>query len=213
LDSLQKNKTIGIIGYGELGEQFASFLKSDNTTNVLKFDDFLSSTENAFEFLDYINHLKHCDFLIALGYKHFEKKKNIVDEILELGGNLATIIHPSSFVNKNAVIEAGTFIYPMCNIDKGVVIGKSVVLNNSVVVSHDSVIGECSYLSPGVIVCGKVIIGNNVFIGAGTVISNDIIIGNNCVIGPNSLVTKSLPHGTNAIGNPLNVLKKPLILK
>ncbi len=197
---------ISIIGFGELGIQVLSFLKSKVIKKFIYFDDLSNEkgVENSLPFSNYTNEaFKNSFFYVSLGYKHLEKKCMILNELKSLGRNTPAFIHPTSFINESAIIQLGVFIFPLCNIDKSVIIHQGTLLNNNVVVSHDTVIGKCCYLSPGVIVSGNVQIGDYTFIGAGSVISNNITIGKNVKIGIGTVVTKDIPDNASVIGNPM----------
>lgn len=204
---------IAIIGYGELGKQFESFLKS-KSNHWIFFDDQLKKSNGAFSFNEYEKEeFSKYDFFVALGYHHLEKKKIITDLLLRMGRKLPSFVHLSCFVNPSAIIGEGTFIYPMCNIDKETKIGKGVLLNNSVCISHNNTIGDCCYISPGVTTSGHVEIGERTFIGAGTVIANNIKIGKNVIIGIGTVVTQDLPDNCSVIGNPMKILDSKLKIK
>jgi sugar O-acyltransferase (sialic acid O-acetyltransferase NeuD family) len=204
---------IAIVGYGEMGKQFESFLKGKKDRFIF-FDDNAPESENVFSFLDYqLPEFSTYDFFVSLGYHHLEKKKIITDRLLQLGRQLPSFRHPSCFINGSATIEAGAFIYPMCNIDKETKIGKGVLLNNSVCISHNNLIADCCYISPGVITSGFVEIGAMTFIGAGAVIANNIKIGKNVIVGVGTVVTENLPDSCSAIGNPMRILDHKLELK
>jgi sugar O-acyltransferase (sialic acid O-acetyltransferase NeuD family) len=204
---------LAIIGWGALGKQFFNLIKPKN---CIAFDD--SNSENhdikIFPFDDYISkEFKDYNFLVALGYKHLEKKLAITQTLLSLNRRLATHVHYQSIVNETASINSGSVIYPMSNIDMGVKIGNSCLVNNSVTISHDSVIQDCCFLSPGVVICGNVFIDKCTFVGAGSIISNNIKIGKGVTIGVGSVITQDIPDHSHVIGNPQRFLEKKLTLR
>ena len=166
---------LSIIGFGELGQQFYSFLnKKDLFFNV--FDDEFYSEDIYLKVNLFNEYLvsKSDNFYVALGYKHLKIKDKILNNLENQNKITPLFIHKSCFINKNANIQEATFIYPMCNIDKNVFIDKGTLINNSVTVSHDTKIGRCCYISPGVIISGQVEIGDYTFIGSGSIISNGV---------------------------------------
>jgi sugar O-acyltransferase (sialic acid O-acetyltransferase NeuD family) len=204
-------RKIAFVGYGELGKQYQSFLQIKARDQVTYFDDFLfnSSVLNALPFNHYGRDLySDFSFYVALGYKHLNLKKNIIEELG--ASNLPEFIHQSAYVNPEATIEKAVFVYPMSNIDKGVKIGFGTLLNNSTVISHDCCIGACCYLSPGVVLSGQVSIGDCTFIGSGSVVANGIEIGSNVTIGIGTVVTKDIPDNSFVVGNPMRFLSNKL---
>ena len=201
---------IGIIGYGELGQQLENFLiEIEPNIKIVSFDD----SNSNFSLASYAKDINSYIWLIALGYKHLKLKLEIIDKINSQGGKFKSIIHESSYISKQANLHDGVICYPMCNIDKGVEIKNSTLLNNSVVVSHDVIIEEACYISPGVIISGNVYIKKGSFIGSGSVISNGITIGEFSKIGIGSVITKNVPDHSYVIGNPQKELSNPFILK
>jgi len=204
-----------IIGYGELGQQFKIHLEQTGKFELLFFDDIAYSKNipDSFEFSSFQeDKYSLYQFYIALGYKHLEKKKEILSLLNTLGRKSGVFIHNSTYVNSTASIGQGTFIYPMCTIDKEVQINEGCLINNGVIISHDSTVGECSYISPGVVISGNVNIGSCSFLGSGTVVSNNVNIGDNVVIGAGTVVTKDIPANANVIGNPMRILSEKIKL-
>lgn len=79
-------------------------------------------------------------------------------------------IHESSYVDKGAVIGAGTKIWHFCHILAGAVIGE-----------HCTFGQNCSVAS-GCVVGSNVKVQNNVSIYEGTVIEDDVFLGPSCVL-------------------------------
>jgi sugar O-acyltransferase (sialic acid O-acetyltransferase NeuD family) len=207
-------KEISIIGYGNLGKQFYSFLKEEDIFFNI-FDDFYQSNDKYLKtnlFKQFIES-KSNDFYVALGYNHLKLKNIILDNLEQLKKNIPSFIHETSFINKSSVIDNAVFIFPMCNIDQNVFIDKGSLINNSVTISHDSKIGKCCYVSPGVIISGNVSIDDYTFIGAGTIISNGVKIGKNVIVGVGTVITKDIPDDNYVIGNPMKFLNHSLNLK
>lgn len=200
---------IGIIGYGDFGQQLEMLLLEAEPNNcVIPFDD----NNSTYAFKDYEKNINSFSWLIGLGYKHMETRVQIIKKIKEKKGLLKNIIHKSSYVSPSAIVKNGLICYPMCNIDNEVEIRSGVLLHNSVVISHNTIIGEGCYISPGVVICGNVQIGEGCFIGGGTVISDSITIGSYSKIGIGSVITKNIPANSWVIGNPQRFLNQPFEL-
>ncbi len=209
---------VAFIGYGELGIQLQELSDALNITiqNSIFFDDDKKmqhpDSNNHFYFKEYLDFdFSTYKIIIALGYRHLQLKQTIFSYLKYKKYRFLTIIHPSSFIARTAIIEEGAVIYPMVTIDKDVKIGGGSIINNAAIISHNSQIGSCSYLSPGVICSGKVIIGSEVFIGSGTMVSNQVNIGSRSKIGIGSVITKDLAEGFIGIGNPLKEKKNILL--
>ncbi len=207
---------LAIVGYGELGKQLETLAKEIfDISRLVVFDDiaFNNRYNNAFAFQDFMSpQFGDYHFLVALGYKHLSKKKEIINSLKSNNRLLPSLVHPSCYVSSLAKLEDAVYLYPMCNIDKNVIIQSGTLLNNSVTISHDNQIGQCCYISPGVTTSGNVSIGDCSFIGTGTIISNNISIGKNTITGIGTVVTQSIPNNYSAVGNPIKIFNKKLRL-
>lgn len=207
--------TCALIGFGELGIQFKSFLEVDKKLRFIYFDDaaFKNKIEDAYPFADFMqSKFDQYDFYVALGYHHLQTKSNLLSQLITASRRIPSYVHRSGFVASGVVVGSGSFVYPMCTIDKDVTIGKGCLLNNGVIVSHNSTIGNCCFLSPGVIISGNVIIGEQTFIGAGSIVANNITIGKKVIIGAGCVITKDVADNVSVIGNPMRILNKKINL-
>lgn len=194
------------VGFGELGLQIHALAKSlFSLDEVIVFDDYyLQNDFQRFEFRQYASpQFADFNFFVCLGYKQLKARNNIAQELLHLGRNLPSLVHPSSYVSETAVLSPAVYIYPMCNIDNNAHIGLGVLINNSVVVSHNSMIGNASYLSPGVVISGNVTVGAEVFLGSGAVASNGVVIGDSAIVGIATCISSHVEIGSHVIGNPM----------
>jgi acetyltransferase EpsM len=205
-------RIIGLIGYGNLGLQIESLVLSTSSNyKFIYFDDIAhkQKIKNAFPFNRFLDdQFGDVHFIVALGYKHLERKKTIIENLILNKRNLFTYINPGAIINKSAIIDVGTIIYPNVTIDKNVSIGKGCLLHLSVTISHDTFIDDCCFLAPSVTLSGFVSIGKMVFIGTGVCVANNIIIQDSAIIGIGSVITKNVEQKQCVIGNPQKIVKK-----
>lgn len=212
---------IALVGAGRLAEQLKGYLELENSRlRFCFFDDELRSRsdnlthESFHSFSDYsFDEFSECVFYVALGYKYLALKIIITRQLLALGRNVGTYVHPSSYVDPSSILHPGAFVYPMCNIDRGVSVGNSCLINNSVTISHDSRIEDGCFLSPSVTICGDVAIGEGCFLGAGVLVANGVTIGRNSTIGIGAVVSRDVPDNTSLIGNPSRIVTAGLRLR
>jgi UDP-3-O-[3-hydroxymyristoyl] glucosamine N-acyltransferase len=166
-------KTLAIIGSGHLGQQIAHYAISDNHfKDVVFFDDFTSeSIVNGFQVLgnsnDIISEYQKESFneiLIGIGYKHLSVRKQLFDKFLNKIP-FGKIIHSSSWVDKEAIVNKGCVVYPNCCIDSHAIIDTNTILNISCTVAHDTYVGKHCFLSPRVALAGYVKIEDQCFLG------------------------------------------------
>ena len=174
-------KTLCIIGGGFLARHLLDLFKKEILIykKIIIFDDHSKKSFSACRpFRDWeLKEFSHCDFVVALGYRHLMSKKTIISKILQTKKNLISLVHETAFVSNSAIIKKGAIIFPSCVIDSFSQIGYGSILHHGVIISHDSILGQCCFLAPGVVMCGKSKIGDCTFIGAGSVIQDDAVIG------------------------------------
>jgi len=95
-------------------------------------------------------------------------------------------IHPSSFVDEEAAIGAGTHIWHYSHVFKGARIGKNCKIGQNVVIHPTVVIGD------------NVKIQNNVSLYDGVILENDVFCGPSCVftniINPRAAYPRNSPE-------------------
>lgn len=145
--------------------------------------------------------------VIAIGYRHLRFRQSLFERLKQDGVPLATVVHPSCYVDPTAVVGEGAVLFPRCTLDARVEVGPSCVLNIGCAVAHDSRLGGHSFLGPGVTIAGFVDVGQRSFLGVGTVVTDSVRLGEECQTGAGTVVTKDLPSGVLAVGVPARVLR------
>lgn len=209
-------KKLGIIGSGDLGQLIAHHAVQTGKYVVAGFfDDVKSVGEIAGDYKiigsseDVIASAesKQVDeLIIAIGYKHFARRKDL---FLKLLGKVkfANVIHPSSYVDFSCKLGTGIFILPGCTLDINVQLGDNVLLNTGCVIAHDSKIGAHSFLSPAVAMAGFSSVGESCNIGINTTIIDNITIGNNVQTGGATVVINDLLEPGLYVGNPARLIR------
>jgi len=118
---------------------------------------------------------------------------NVSTMMRSKGYSFARVIHPSSILAADVLLEDGVQIMAGSIIQPGVRIGKDSIINTGVIIDHDCYIGENCHLAPGVICSGGVTIEKNVHIGTGSQIIQGVRIGENSVIAAGSVIYKDVP--------------------
>ena len=201
-----------LIGYGNLGKQFESYLRSDYPNLEFSYYDDIACNQgliNAYPFSSYtkiISRAKSSNVCVSLGYKHLRLKSEIINSLPK--ECLAGFVHDASFVDESANVGRGSFIYPKVSVDTYSKVGVCCVLNTGSIVCHDSEIGNYSFIGPNVTICGDVKIGERCFIGAGSILTNSIVIGDDVIVGAGSLISSNIPANKKAVGNPFKFVDK-----
>ena len=207
---------LAIIGSGDLGQQVAYHAVQDNHYTIAGFfDDYRSAGEviGTYSVLgkssdiaaQYREGIFDC-LMIAIGYKHFAKRRECFDTF---AGKIpfGRIIHSSSYVDVSCKIAEGTFILPGCVLDQHVVIKENVLINVGSCVAHDSCIHQHTFLSPRVAVAGFVTIGPCCNIGINTTIIDNINISANVQTGGGTVVIRNIEQPGLYVGNPARFIR------
>jgi sugar O-acyltransferase (sialic acid O-acetyltransferase NeuD family) len=205
-----------ILGSGDLGRLIADYAKNDHHYSVVGFyDDYKQKGEmvdnlpvlgNGQDVIsDYQNGLFDC-ILIAIAYKHFDKRKEYFD-FLSDQVPFGRMIHSSSFVNSNCVLGNGVVILPGCILDRNVSIGDNVLLHIGCNIIGGCKIGSHTFLSGGVAMAGFSVIGESCFIGVNSTIIDNIIVGDRVMVGGGAVVIKSINKTGWYVGNPARFLR------
>jgi sugar O-acyltransferase (sialic acid O-acetyltransferase NeuD family) len=204
-------KTLAILGSADLGQQIAYYAISDNHyEKIIFFDDFNSDRQvNGFQIIGgsdtILSSFKEGLFdelIIAIGYKHLNKKKEAYEYFIQNNIPLGKIIHSSVWVDKSAIIEQGSVVYPGCIIDSKALISANSVLNVGCTIAHDTVIGKHSFLSPRVAIAGFVKVGEQCILGINSTLIDNIEIANQTQIGGGTVVISSITTPGLYVGNP-----------
>lgn len=144
-------------------------------------------------------------FSVALGDPFV--RAQLFEKIIAAGGEVATIVHPTSFISPSAIIGEGVVISPFCYIKAGAQIGRFSLLEVGCSVGVDNNVGESVFLGPSCQLNFGCTIGEKSFLGTGTIVIPRRTIGAGVIIGAGSTVIKDIPLNKVALGSPARVIK------
>ena len=122
--------------------------------------------------------------LITMGQITTPKHRiKMYHRILQLGFKLPTVIAPSSYVSRHALIGIGSIIMQGSVINAGVKIGNNCIINSQALVEHGSIVEDHCHIATGAIINGDVIVGAGSFIGSGSIVKQGTVIGKNSIVG------------------------------
>ncbi len=203
---MNSNKKLIIIGAGGHGRVCAEAASLSGYKEIAFLDD------RKVEGLPVIGTLNDIEkytgeycFFVAIGDNSLRKK--ILKNVKELGGELASIIHPFSSVSKSAEIGEGTVIMAGAVVQANAKIGDGVIINTCSSVDHDCVVGNWTHVAVGARLAGSVKAGKSVLLGAGCVILNNLSVTDNCIVGAGSAVICNINDVGTYVGVPARRIK------
>jgi len=208
-----------IIGAGALGQQFAQHLRQTPPWKVAGFfDDWQTTSSGPDLILGKIADVvvayaagQFDNLLLALGYRHMDRRKQLFEELIGAGVPFARFVHPSAYVDFSAVLAPGVFVSPGCVLDLNVQVEANVTLYPGCVIAHDSQIGAHSILAPGVRLAGQVKIGEGCFLGIGTTIIDSLSLTANVRTGGGAVLIHDANVSGTYVGVPARRLPLPSI--
>jgi sugar O-acyltransferase (sialic acid O-acetyltransferase NeuD family) len=133
-------------------------------------------------------------------------RRALFETILERGGRLPVLKHPTATISTTASIGVGTVLSAGVIVQSDARIGRFCVLNTACSIDHDNVIGDSISIGPGAHTAGRVTILDEAFIGLGAVIINGVTVGRRATVGAGAVVVRDVPDGATVVGNPARVL-------
>jgi sugar O-acyltransferase (sialic acid O-acetyltransferase NeuD family) len=145
----------------------------------------------------------------AIGYRDFDRRARLFDELKKRGIAFLGVRHPTAFVHRTARVGDGVHLFPGVLVDMECELEDNLVLNTGVILAHHAIVRSHGYFGPGAKVAGFTEIGRACFVGLGASIIEKIKVGDGCVVAAGAVVTESAPAYSLLAGVPA-VVKKTL---
>lgn len=152
--------------------------------------------------------LQGLNFLLTMGDSKI--RTELSKKIMDKGGFVPTLIHPTSVVSKFAKIsDIGVYISAFSFVQADSSVGENTVILSHVNISHTTHIGKGCFIAGGAIIGAYTNMEDNVFIGQGALsISGKVAtVGQGAYVGARSLLTKDVPANTVVAGIPAKVIR------
>ncbi len=209
-------KRLAVIGAGDLGQHIAHYATVDDQFELAGFFDDYHAPGERVELGSVLGRIQHSEqsyakaqfdeILIGVGYKHFEFRKHIYEQLI---GQIpfAKLIHSSAYVDPTCRVGNGVVILPGCTLDRNVVVEDNVFLNVGCVVAHDTTIRAHSFLGPHVGISGASQVGECCFVGVGATIMDHVNVCRDTLVGAGAVVTRNITQPGIYIGCPAKPLE------
>lgn len=171
-------------------------------------------TDHGFEILgsfdDLFRHssLQGMCFLLTMGDNQIRAK--LTSQILEKGGEVPSLIHPTAVISQFAAISPiGVYISAFSFVQADTAIGAGTVLLSGVNISHTNSIGRYCFVAGGSTIGAYTVMEDFVFVGQGVLsISGKVSrIAHHAYIGAGSLLTHDVAAGEVLAGRPARVIR------
>ncbi len=143
---------------------------------------------------------KNHKFFVGIG--NCEIRHYWLTKLVKHKYDLATLIHPKSYISCEANLGCGSIILANSTVQTNVRSGIGLIVNNNASIDHDCLIGDSVHICPGVNMAGNIKIGDNSWIGIGSTIIQNINIGNNAFVGASSCVINDIDDNQKVFGIP-----------
>lgn len=149
---------------------------------------------------------KYTHAIVAVGNNKLRLK--LTEELLEIGYQVPTFIHPSAVVSQFSTIGSGTIVMPQAVINVSTSVGKGCIVNTGVIIEHDCQIGDGVHLSPSATLGGTVSVGDKSWICLGAKVINNITIGERVTVGAGAVVIDDIEDEMLVAGVPARINKR-----
>ncbi len=150
---------------------------------------------------------REVEFVIAIG--DAVARRQTAARVAEHGRDLATAVHPSAVVARDARVVPGAMILAAAVVNPGAYLGACVIVNTGAIIDHDCVIGDFAHVAPGARLAGGVNVGDGALIGVGASVVPGVTIGTGAVVGAGAVVIADVAPGTTVVGNPAKPVTRP----
>lgn len=177
-------------------------------------DERTGQTDHGFEILGSFDDLFHSSslqgmcFLLTMGDSQIRAR--LISQILEKGGEVPSLIHPTAVISQFATISPiGVYISAFSFVQADTTIGEGTVLLSGVNISHTNSIGRYCFVAGGSTIGAYTIMEDFVFVGQGVLsISGKVSrIAHHAYIGAGSLLTHDVAAGEVLVGRPARVIR------
>jgi sugar O-acyltransferase (sialic acid O-acetyltransferase NeuD family) len=145
---------------------------------------------------------------IAIGYRHRRFRKQAFEYLRGEDVPMATFVHPSSHIERSAVVGEGSIVLLDCTVDQEARIGENVFLSARCFVSHNVDVHAHTYCGPAVALAGHTQVGECCFLGIRTTTVDSVKLGANVQTGAGSVIAGDVPSNVLVMGVPAVVKKK-----
>ncbi len=117
----------------------------------------------------------------------------VFQRIADAGFICPAVVHPTAFIESNAVLSPGVQVFPLAYVGSDVQVGYGSIVNTGAIVSHDCTLGDFVNISPGAILAGEVKVGDGALVGMGVTVNLQAQVGAGARVGNGATVKSDVP--------------------
>jgi acetyltransferase EpsM len=136
-----------------------------------------------------------------------QERVDMFESIGVPNNQLATFVHPLSYIAPNVKLGFGTVVMPNVSISSGTVFGNGCLIMVGATIGHDNKIGKYCHFAAQSCVGAYMNISDGVHIGLNATTRENITIGKNATLGMGSVLTKNIGENEIWVGNPAKFLR------
>ena len=209
-------KPLVIVGAGGLGREVAWLVADINRQKPeWDFKGFVDdgvqgNTVEGYPVLGPVKHLYDMplDIWTVVAIADSRVRMKFVQQIVNQGRMLATLVHPSVSMSDYVEIGAGSIICSGTVITTNVTLGQAAIINLGCFIGHDTELQNYVSLMPAANLAGEVRVGEGCYFGLNSCVINRTTIGEWSIIGAGAAVVDNIPAYSLAVGVPAKVIKK-----
>jgi len=139
---------------------------------------------------------------LAIGDNELRKEK-----FEAVGKKLITIISDTAHIGHCSSIGPGCFVGNFCHVGPSSFIDKNTILNTGSIIEHEVSIGAHCHIGPNATISGRCEIDELVFIGVGATVKDFIKICPNVLVGAGATVVSNIVEPGIYLGTPARRIK------
>lgn len=199
-------QNIIVYGAGGHGKVIVDAIEQEGTYNVLGFlDDSAKSDCYGYPILggkEYLDQIKTENLFAIVAIGNPSARKEVIEMLTDAGCTLATVIHPTAYVARSAILKAGVVVLPQAVIGVDTTVGKGCIINTAATIDHDCTLEEYVHIAPGAHLAGNIHVRHATHIGIGSSVKEGVSIGADCMVGAGSVVVHDIEDNSVAYGSP-----------
>jgi sugar O-acyltransferase (sialic acid O-acetyltransferase NeuD family) len=139
-------------------------------------------------------------FVVAIGQNR--ARADLFARALALGGQAATLVHPTAVLLEGATVGAGSHVCAAAVVGLDARVGDDVIVNTGATLDHDNEIGDHAFIAPGVHFAGRVVVGEGAHVGIGSTAIEHRRIGAWALVAAGATVISDVAPGARVAGVP-----------